>query len=149
MLCEIREVNKCASVSDAYLSAGGYPCPFYDGQLDAMLPERHAATEEAAEMHVYAVQHQLMKDVPAVELFKEDMQSMLWHPMYLWRVLERGFSQICKLDSRHLARISIFVMPLRSDVTTEGSTGVEQFNTFRAKASLSICRVLCRRCKRI
>ena len=47
-----------------------------------MLPEWHAATEEDAEMHDYAVQHLLMKDVPDVKLFKDDdMQSMLWHPV--------------------------------------------------------------------
>ena len=47
-----------------------------------MLPDWHAAVEEDAEMHDYAVQHQLMKDEPDVKLLKEEgMQSMLWNPV--------------------------------------------------------------------
>ena len=57
-------------------------CPghgFYERQPDAMLPDWKAVTEEDIDMHDYAVQHQLLKDIPDLVSFKEDpRQHKLW-----------------------------------------------------------------------
>ncbi|KAL3138820.1 hypothetical protein ABBQ32_005655 [Trebouxia sp. C0010 RCD-2024] len=48
---------------------------FYERQPDAMLPEWRnvSACDEDAAMHDYAVKHLLLKDIPDVKLFEEDV----------------------------------------------------------------------------